>query len=86
MIRSAVVTSSAMKKLFIIIVFAAFAVGCLAPIRAEASTNPKSQARADRKMQKKQQKAMKKYMKAQKKAQNKMIKKDRKNTHLPSHY
>jgi Ni/Co efflux regulator RcnB len=76
-----------MKKLFIIVVlFAGFAAGCLTPTRAEASTNPRSQARADRKMQKKQQKAMKKYMKAQKKAQNKMIKKDRKNTHLPSHY
>jgi uncharacterized membrane protein len=83
MIRPATEKSGAMKKLFIIILFAVFVVGCLAPIRAEASSNARSQARADRKAQKKQQKAMKKYMKAQKKAQRKMIKKDRKNTHLP---
>jgi hypothetical protein len=86
MIKFTLGPSSAMKKLFIIILFAVFAVGCLAPVRAEASTNVKSQAKSDRKLQKKQQKAMKKYMKAQRKAQKKMIKKDRKNTHLPSHY
>jgi hypothetical protein len=52
----------------------------------KVKNDSRSAARNDRKMQKKQAKAMKKYLKAQKKAQNKMIKKDRKNTHLPSHY
>jgi hypothetical protein len=61
-------------------------VGSVVPAYAKVKNDSRSAARNDRKMQKKQAKAMKKYLKAQKKAQNKMIKKDRKNTHLPSHY
>ena len=72
-----------MKKLRVIVLLALLGASALAPIHAYASNNANSQAR---KAQKKQQKAMKKYLKAQKKAQTKMIKQDRKNTHLPSHY
>jgi hypothetical protein len=75
-----------MKRIGAILVLAALGFGLLLPITAVAAPSAKSDARAARKANKKQQKAQKKYLKAQKKAQNKMIKKDRKNTHLPSHY
>jgi Flp pilus assembly protein TadB len=75
-----------MKRIGAILVLVVLSFGLLLPNIAVAAPRAKSDARAARKANKKQQKAQKKYMKAQKKAQNKMIKKDRKNTHLPSHY
>ena len=74
-----------MKRIGAILVLAVLSFG-LMPNAAVAAPSANSDARATRKANKKQQKAQKKYVKAQKKAQNKMIKKDRKNTHLPSHY
>ena len=79
------------KRAFLISIFAVlFSVALCAPAYAGKVNNPAKNsakaARDDRKMQRKQAKAMKKYLKAEKKAQQKMIKKDRKNTHLPSHY
>jgi uncharacterized membrane protein (DUF106 family) len=75
-----------MKRIGAIFLLAVLSFGVLLPTMVMAVPSAKSDARAARKANKKQQKAQKKYMKAQKKAQNKMIKKDRKNTHLPSHY
>lgn len=74
-----------MRKLAAVLLVASFGVGACLPAGA-GTKKLTAQTRADRKMQKKQAKAMKKYLKAQKKAQQRMIKKDRKNTHLPSHY
>jgi hypothetical protein len=74
-----------MKKLAAAMLVVVLGVGVSVPMYALPSNSTKM-SRADRKAIKKQQKAQKKYAKAQKKAQNKMIKKDRKNTHLPSHY
>jgi Flp pilus assembly protein TadB len=75
-----------MKRIGAILVLAVLSFGLVGPNMAFAVPSAKSDARAARKANKKQEKAQKKYLKAQKKAQNKMIKKDRKNTHLPSHY
>jgi hypothetical protein len=75
-----------MKRIGAILVLTVLSFGFLLPNVAVAAPSAKSDARASRKATKKQQKAQKKYLKAQKKAQNKMIRKDRKNTHLPSHY
>jgi hypothetical protein len=74
-----------MNKLAAAMLVVVLGMGISLPMYAAPSNNGKM-SRADRKAIKKQQKAQKKYAKAQKKAQNKMIKKDRKNTHLPSHY
>jgi ribosomal protein L12E/L44/L45/RPP1/RPP2 len=75
-----------MKRISAILALAVLSSTFLLPNVAVAAPSAQSDARAARKANKKQQKAQKKYLKAQKKAQNKMIKKDRKNTHLPSHY
>lgn len=75
-----------MKRIGAIFVLAVLSFSFLLPDAAAKVPSASSQARAARKATKRQQKAQKKFMKAQKKAQNKMIKKDRKNTHLPSHY
>ena len=75
-----------MKRIGATLVLAVLSFGSLLPNLAVAAPSANSDARATRKANKKQQKAQKKYIKAQKKAQNKMIKNDRKNTHLPSHY
>jgi hypothetical protein len=75
-----------MKKLAAAVLAIVFGAGVSLPMYALPTNNNFKMSRADRKMIKKQQKAQKKYAKAQKKAQNRMIKKDRKNTHLPSHY
>jgi uncharacterized protein HemX len=75
-----------MKKLAAAILMVALGVGVSLPMYALPSNNNFKMSRADRKAIKKQQKAQKKYAKAQKKAQNRMIKKDRKNIHLPKHY
>jgi hypothetical protein len=75
-----------LKKLAAVILVAFFGIGVCLPAYAAPSKTTNVQSRAERKAQKKQAKAMKKYLKAQKKAQQKMIKQDRKNTHLPSHY
>jgi hypothetical protein len=75
-----------MKKLAAAILMVVMGVGMSLPAHASPSNNNMRMSRADRKMMKKQQKAQKKYAKAQRKAQNRMIKKDRKNTHLPKHY
>jgi hypothetical protein len=71
-----------MKKFAALLLLGVLSVGNSVPVHAQRY-NARQQSRADRKAEKKQQKAQKKYAKAQKKAQNKMIKKDRKNTHLP---
>ena len=80
------IPQKSMKRLGAILILAVLGFGFLLPNIAMAAPSARSDARAARKADKRQQKAQKKYMKAQKKAQNKMIKKDRKNTHLPSHY
>lgn len=80
------VPHKSMKHISAILILAVLSFGFLLPNMALAAPSAKSDARAARKMNKRQQKAQKRYMKAQKRAQNKMIKKDRKNTHLPSHY
>jgi sortase (surface protein transpeptidase) len=74
-----------MKKPAAAILIVFLSLGALVPAYAKPVKKINA-AKEDRKMQKKQAKAMKKYLKAQKKADQKMIKKDRKNTHLPSHY
>ena len=80
------IPEKAMKRIGAILLLAVLSLSFLLPNAAAKAPNAKSDARAARKANKRQQKAQKKYLKAQKKAQNKMIKKDRKNTHLPSHY
>lgn len=76
-----------MKKLAAAVLVALLGAGVSVPAYAAPKVNSSTKAaRDDKKMQRKQAKAMKKYLKAQKKAEQKMIKKDRKNTHLPSHY
>jgi hypothetical protein len=71
-----------MKRISGFLIFAALCVSCSVAAGAQTHMNS-SQIRASQKADRKQQKAMKKYAKAQRKAQQKMIKKDRKNTHLP---
>lgn len=80
------IPQKSMKRIGAILILAVLSFGCLLPNAAAKAPSARSDARAARKANKRQVKAQKKYLKAQKKAQNKMIKKDRKNTHLPSHY
>jgi len=77
-----------MKRVAAIILLGLLSVGWSVqagaqPRNGSSLNRASAQSRADRKSQRKLQKARKKYEKAQRKAQRKMIKKDRKNTHLP---
>jgi hypothetical protein len=71
------------KKIGTCTLLAVLSLGLAVPGYADKVPSPKGQARAVRKMQKRQNKANLKYAKAQRKAERRMIKRDRKNTHLP---
>jgi len=73
-----------MKRLAAIILLGILSVGWSVQAGAQTRHRASSQNRASRKADRKLQKARKKYAKAQLKAQRRMIKKDRKNTRLPS--
>lgn len=72
-----------MKRFTAVILLGLLSLGWSVQANAYSGNQASAQRRASRKAEKKQQKAQKKYAKAQRKAQRKMIKKDRKNTHLP---
>lgn len=65
------------------ILLAVLSLGLALPSYADKVPSQRAQLRAAQKMERRQAKANRKYAKAQRKAEKRMIKRDRKNTHLP---